>query len=302
MSCINKASREYRALQDIYGDNLAEAFVRGYPLNKGKSRDMEFDIPNNVQIKAWLTEQKENIPKYMKRAMEHNPYMSETAIKSLLKGVVSKFNDKYFVTTGWLFGGSSVMGAEVFETIYQPNIGVMEKLQEMYPDIFNLRNTGNDYTTIVEITPREQPEQEVNEKDEDDVEPEIAKSMRTYQSIVDNNNGRKPVEFMAGNFKWRLNNKGLYNLIDKFTSEIYLANVDLETGETIPSVPLTAPVNEVKRDRVFRSVLELIKEQKLDEYLAVKGIDVADIYEDLRDAKTENDLNKVIDTLLKALC
>jgi hypothetical protein len=307
MSCINKADKAYKALQSVYGDALAEAFVRAHPFNKGKSEDMTFDIPSKKEVKDWLTQQKLNIPKNVKRAMEINPYLSENAIKSMLKGVISKHKDAYFITTGWIFSGSTTLGQEVFETIYKPNMQVMEKLQDEYPDIFRLKGTKNTYTTVVEITPRVKEETAPEEEDLDEEivtseEPEIAESLRTYRSIVDMNNGRKPVEFMAGNFKWQLNKNGLYNLVDKFTNDVYVRNMDLDTGEMIPEIDPGTPASEEKRDRIFRSVMQMIREQKLDEYLAVKGIDTADIYESLRDAETDRDLNKVIETLLKAIC
>jgi len=307
MSCINKADKAYKSLQDVYGDTLAEAFVRGYPTNKGRSEDTTFDIPTRNEVKEWLTEQKNNIPRYIKRAMELNPYMSEAAFKSMLKGVINKFDDAYFVTTGWLFSGSSAISAEVAETVYKPNLRVMEALSKLYPDIFNLRSTNNANRVVVEITPRIQPLQDAEaEVLEEEVptpeESSIADSLRTYQSIVEANNGRKPVEFMAGNLKWQLNKNGLYNLVDKFTNDVYVRNMDLETGEMIPEVDPGVPVNEAKRDRVFRAVMQMIKEQNFDEYLAVKGIDTRDIYESLRDAKTEQELNKVLESLLKAIC
>ena len=307
MSCINKADKAYKSLQNVYGDALTEAFVRGYPTNKGRSEDSTFDIPTRNEVKNWLTEQKKNIPKFIKRAMELNPYMSETAIKSMLKGVISKYEDTYFVTTGWLFSGSSVISTEVLDTIYKPNIQVMESLHEMYPDIFTLRGTKTTNRVLVEITPRNKPltdntVEDLEEEEPVDEESTITESLRTYQSIVEANKGRKPVEFMAGNLKWQLNKNGLYNLVDKFTNDVYVRNMDLETGEIIPEVDPGTPVNEAKRDRVFRSVIQMIKEQNFDEYLAVKGIDTADIYEGLRDAKTDRDLNKVIETLLKAIC
>jgi hypothetical protein len=307
MSCINKADKAYKSLQNVYGDALTEAFVRGYPTNKGRSEDSTFDIPTRNEVKDWLTEQKKNIPKFIKRAMELNPYMSETAIKSMLKGVITKYEDAYFVTTGWLFSGSSVISGEVLETIYKPNIQVMESLHDMYPDIFTLRGTKTTNRVLVEITPRTKPlidntVEDLEEEEPIDEESTITESLRTYQSIVEANKGRKPVEFMAGNLKWQLNKNGLYNLVDKFTNDVYVRNMDLETGEMIPEVDPGTPVNEAKRDRVFRSVIQMIKEQNFDEYLAVKGIDTADIYEGLRDAKTDRDLNKVIETLLKAIC
>lgn len=308
MSCINKANRAYKALYYVYGDNLAEAFVRGYPTNKGKSEDMEFYIPNKVEVKAWLTEQKRNIPAYINRALEINPYLSEKGIKSMLKGVVARYDDKYYVASGWLFAGSTAMSSEVLETIYKPNLAVMRKLESMFPDIFTVKDTSNPYNTLVEINPRQNYGNlftESEELEEDELktdEPEITESVRTYQELVQMNGGRKPVEFMAGNLKWQLNSNGLYNLVDKRTNDIYLRNFDLEVGEIVPDTTPDSPASEEKRDRIFRSVMQMIKDQKFDEYLAVKGIDTADIYEDLRYAQTDRDLNKVLEKLLKAIC
>jgi hypothetical protein len=78
--------------------------------------------------------------------------------------------------------------------------------------------------------------------------------------------------------------------------------MDLDTGEIVPVVDPRRPLSEDKRDRIYRSFRQLIKEQALDEYLAVKGIDVADIYTDLREATTDQDLNKILEILLKAIC
>jgi CubicO group peptidase (beta-lactamase class C family) len=79
--------------------------------------------------------------------------------------------------------------------------------------------------------------------------------------------------------------------------------IDLETGTVVPEPEeATTPINEARRDRMFRSIMQMIKQQHIDSYLAEKGIDTADIYEDLRYAETEQDLNKISETLLKALC
>ena len=307
MSCINKADKAYKSLESVYDDALAEAFVRGYPTNKGRSGNMEFYIPSKQEIKTWLTKQKRPIPRYIERAMELNPYLSETALKSMLNGVISKYQNAYFVTTGRLYSGSSVLSAELLETIYKPNMQVMGTLVNMYPDIFSLKPTKTSHRIIVEITPRIRPEQDntVEDLEDDEIQSEdssIANSLNTYQSIIQANNGRKPVEFMAGNLKWQLNKDGLYNLVDKYNNDVYVRNMDLETGEMIPEIDPGLPVDEAKRDGIFRTVMQMIKEQHFDEYLAVKGIDTADIYESLRDAQTEGELNKILETLLKAIC
>jgi hypothetical protein len=301
MSCINKSDKGYRALANIYGDALAEAFVRSYPLNK-RGENVDYYIPTNTEVKFWLTEQKNNISKNIKRALKINPYMSEDAIKHLLKGVISKYKGTYFITTGWLYNGSQALTQETLKTVYEPNLKIMEGLYQEFPEIFTLRSTKNSNTVVVEITPQVKPEED-EIPTEIDNRPEIAKSMDTYKSLVERNNGKKPAAFLADGFKWVMNENELYNLVYPANNMSFLKNIDLETGTVVPEPEeATTPINEARRDRMFRSIMQMIKQQHIDSYLAEKGIDTADIYEDLRYAETEQDLNKISETLLKALC
>jgi hypothetical protein len=299
MSCINKASKAYKALMDVYGDDLSEAFVRGYPSNRGKSEDIEYDIPSIQAVKDWLAGEKISVVRKIDRAFEINPYLSEVGIRKMLNKVITSINDQLLVSRGNTRSGSIILTAEVLDTIYKPNLQVMEILENKYPEIFKLTQSDrNTYTTKVKITPLEAPVIPEGDKEL----PAIANSVQAYRKIVDANNGRKPIQFTAGEFKWQLNKNGLYNLVDRLNNNIYMRNFDLETGEVIPEVDPGTPANERKRDGIFRSVMQLIREQRFDEYLAVKGIDTADIYEELRDAETDRDLNKVLEKILKALC
>jgi len=304
MSCINKSDKGYRALANVYGDALAEAFVRSYPLNKG-GENADYYIPTNTEVKFWLTEQKNNISKNIKRALKINPYMSEDAIKHLLKGVISKYKGTYFITTGWLYNGSQALTQETLKTVYEPNLKIMEGLYQEFPEIFTLRGTKNRNTVVVEITPQVKPEEDEDDNLPEDTydTPQITKSMDTYKSLVERNNGQKPKAFVVDTFKWVMNANGLYNLVYPGNNMTFLKNIDLETGTVVPEPEeVTTPVDEARRDRMFRSIMQMIKQQHIDSYLAEKGIDMADIYEDLRYAETEQDLNKISETLLKALC
>lgn len=304
MSCINKSDKGYRALANIYGDALAEAFVRSYPLNKG-GENADYYIPTNTEVKFWLTEQKNNISKNIRRALKINPYMSEDAIKHLLKGVISKYKGTYFITTGWLYNGSQALTQETLKTVYEPNLKIMEGLYQEFPEIFTLRGTKNSNTVVVEITPQVKPEEDEDDNLPEDTydTPQITKSMDTYKSLVERNNGQKPKAFVVDAFKWVMNANGLYNLVYPGNNMTFLKNIDLETGTVVPEPEeVTTPVDEARRDRMFRSIMQMIKQQHIDSYLAEKGIDMADIYEDLRYAETEQDLNKISETLLKALC
>jgi hypothetical protein len=137
----------------------------------------------------------------------------------------------------------------------------------------------------------------------DDAESDLTNSMRIYAETVKANNGVKPKMFMADNFTWSLNQNNLYNLLDKVTGFTFLKNVDLETGNIVPEpVSPSAPVSEQKVNKMFKQIAAMIKNEHIADLLAVQGIDTRDIYEQLRDAETEADLNKINQTLLKALC
>jgi hypothetical protein len=214
----------------------------------------------------------------------------------------SEYATEQYGVSGILFsesmnGAKAVPNTEMFYKIDAAK-GVFYSANE-YLKASQLSPLANESTENLDILT------ESNTLEDDELKTDvsaISESMQVYDSIVKMNNGRKPIQFMAGDLKWQLNNKGLYNLIDKFTNDVYLRNVNLETGEVVPDVDPGTPASEAKRDRIFRSIMQMIKEQKLDEYLAVKGIDTVDIYEDLRDAKTDRDLNKVLETILKAIC
>jgi hypothetical protein len=136
-----------------------------------------------------------------------------------------------------------------------------------------------------------------------DNESDLTNSMRIYAETVKANKGLKPKMFMANNFTWSLNENNLYNLLDKDNGFTFLKNVDLETGNIVPEpVSESAPVSEQKVNKMFKQIAAMIKNEHIADLLAVQGIDTRDIYEQLRDAETEADLNKINQTLLKALC
>ena len=179
------------------------------------------------------------------------------------------------------------------------NMRIMNSLASRYPDVFTIepsRSQENTYRVL--ITPRVKPEETVVDNESD-----LANSMRVYAQTVEANRGLKPKMFIAGNYTWALNKNNLYNLMDKLTGFTFLKNVDLETGSVVPeTVSVSMPVSEEKVDKMFRQIMGMIKHEHMADLLAVQGIDTRDIYEQLRDAKTEADLNKINETLLKALC
>jgi hypothetical protein len=298
MSCINKADKGYKALVNVYGDALTEAFVRSFPKNKS-GEDVEFYIPTKVEVQDWLRYEKANKFESIMEAFAINPYMSEDGIISVTKGVLYRKAKKVYVLNGNINNlgiyGKNPEAAQILNL----NMRIMNSLASRYPDVFTIepsRSQENTYRVL--ITPRVKPEETVVDNESD-----LANSMRVYAQTVEANRGLKPKMFIAGNYTWALNKNNLYNLMDKLTGFTFLKNVDLETGSVVPeTVSVSMPVSEEKVDKMFRQIMGMIKHEHMADLLAVQGIDTRDIYEQLRDAKTEADLNKINETLLKALC
>jgi hypothetical protein len=91
----------------------------------------------------------------------------------------------------------------------------------------------------------------------------------------------------------------LYDLVDKTTGEIYLKDVNMETGlqEYKPNV---TPVDEARRANAIKYLNDNYK--VLDVVFAEKGYDIKDIISKLENLSTQEELNDVINNILKKIC
>jgi hypothetical protein len=127
----------------------------------------------------------------------------------------------------------------------------------------------------------------------------IQADMNEFNKLVSDNNGELPKTFTVGIRKWILNPNGNYDLVDSNTGQIYMRNVNMETGKSMPESSLQQPVNP----KVIAADIALITSMK-DTYaqlLADLGYDVEDILDKLAAAKTIEDYNKIKEILDK-LC
>lgn len=101
---------------------------------------------------------------------------------------------------------------------------------------------------------------------------------------------------------WQLNPRGLYNLVDANTGEIYLRDVDLATGFQKEQVAPSTPVDEKLLKDTIKDLTDGIKEYRLDQIFALKGYDINDIIKKLEDAKTQEELIDTIVLIKKITC
>ena len=100
MACLNKTLPAYKTLVKMYGDALADAFVRGYSQNVKLLGENDFYYPSVKEVTDHLAKTKKNIPDTIAFALETNPNLSEQAIKGLLKGVAHMYEGNFYITSG----------------------------------------------------------------------------------------------------------------------------------------------------------------------------------------------------------
>lgn len=115
--------------------------------------------------------------------------------------------------------------------------------------------------------------------------------------------GKKPDSFVAGRSSWVLNSKGLYNLVDINNSKsVFLRDVDMETGKLVTEEDTSGPVDPKKLEREMNYFNSLVVNEQLDEVLGELGIDIFDVIDDLENAKTNKEFDKIMSDIRKKLC
>ena len=126
-----------------------------------------------------------------------------------------------------------------------------------------------------------------------------------FNNDVSFNKGVLPTNYYTGLgnvHKWNINEKNLYDLVDKDTDEIYLRDVNLSKGVIENAEETYTPIDEEERTNMIDSINEAITDYKLDEILAEKGYDVEDFISNLEAASSQEELNKIINKILKKIC
>ena len=167
MKCILKNTPEFKKLSNIYGDTLAEKFIRDYSVNVKKiSPDQEYYYPTNQEIKDWVSADKSQINDIVSKAIRSNPLITEYALNSLLNGVIHKLKGKTYVTRGFTKYGSILEQKAAEELVFKPNLNIVDSLAQNFPKIIKVKKSAtNAFTVEVQITPvTERGKTEIAEK------------------------------------------------------------------------------------------------------------------------------------------
>ena len=129
----------------------------------------------------------------------------------------------------------------------------------------------------------------------------LVTDMEEYAKLVNANNGVQPKTFNVGTRTWTLNKFQNYDWSDPTTGQIYMRNINMETGISEEEPGMSDPVNPALIEQSLNFIDSNRKLLALDHKFADMGYDINDIIRDLMEAKTMQDYFNVKEKLDK-LC
>jgi hypothetical protein len=76
----------------------------------------------------------------------------------------------------------------------------------------------------------------------------------------------------------------------------------METGKLVTEEDNSGPVDPKKVEREMNYFNSLVVNEQLDEVLSELGIDIFDVIDDLENAKTNKEFDKIMSDIRKKLC
>ena len=138
------------------------------------------------------------------------------------------------------------------------------------------------------------------------LDPENNPVIAAFNQELTRTNGVPPKVFTFENGpyinKYVLTKNNLYNLVDKDTGSVFVANINLQTGEIINDDLPSIPVDKKMVERYINNLRKQIKDFRIDEILAEKGIDINEIIDDLENVSTVDEFDEIAGKLIKNMC
>jgi predicted kinase len=135
------------------------------------------------------------------------------------------------------------------------------------------------------------------------ISPETNPEINEFNTYLEENNNVFPKEFNASNGRrYLLNNNNLYDLVSPDGKTMYLRNIDLRTGKVEGVPEVTIPVTEERKKQSIRDIKEMIKLMSLDLLMAEDGYNIFQMMEDINNATTMNQVEKIEEIIRKYTC
>lgn len=124
-----------------------------------------------------------------------------------------------------------------------------------------------------------------------------------FNTYLEENSGIFPKEFNPSNGRrYLLNDNNLYDLVSPDGKTMYLRNMDLRTGivEQVPEV--IVPATEKRKEQAIKDIREMIKLMNLDFVIAEDGYNIFQLMEDIKNATTMSEIERIEKIIRKYTC
>ena len=295
MSCINKNLKEWKALDNRYGDFMAELLVRSHVENRYLNEESDdFYIPS---VQETIKKLQSQVPAAAKRKiinqLDINPYTGVETLASYLIGFIHMDNIYY--------GGNYVINVgdkngNKFDKkdIYDKSVRLINDLKERYPNIFKTERTNDGNTFKVFITPEQKPDQRDLFRS-----PSMQNAIDTLKYLT-KELGYQPNVFDIGNQRWIEAGTNLYNLVNKNTGTVVGNAINLLTG--VEEVNEPTPVDEEIASMAIAEVENMARNEGFVAFASVKGYNIDVILANMREAVTQEELDIELVKIKKLFC
>ena len=148
-----------------------------------------------------------------------------------------------------------------------------------------------------------EPVNSVRNVSEGSISPEANPEITEFNTYLEENSGTFPKEFNSSNGRrYLLNDNNLYDLVSPDGKTMYLRNMDLRTGkvERVPEV--VVPVTEERKKQSIRDIKEMINLMSLDLAMAEDGYNIFQLMEDIKNATTMSEVERIEEIIRKYTC
>lgn len=148
MVCINKSLKEFKVLAEYFNEDFAEALVRAISKEK-KVEEGDFYYPSIGEAISFIKNKRETVVKTVEEELEKDPGISSERLFELLKGILYKVKDKYYIVKGYI--GDAIKNVTIKKFVYDENLNVILYLRDKYPNRFSLKRIPEKNAIEVDI-------------------------------------------------------------------------------------------------------------------------------------------------------
>ena len=133
--------------------------------------------------------------------------------------------------------------------------------------------------------------------------PENSPELGEFQEYLAANGGVYPKTFTASNGRtYVLNSDNLYDLVDNQDGIVVGRNINLETGDVNEDTGFKEPATASYKKKTISDLEAMKKDFNLEEVLGNKGYDVNELIEQIQNAETMEEVNRIKALINRSMC